>query len=342
MIRSAKHSRSLAATTLGALLAFGSLAACASQPDSNPFDAQPGWGKLPEGRSWGSTSAIYPAPDGRSIWVGERCGQNSCVGRDDVDPILHFDLDGNLLTSFGAGLITWPHGLFVDPEGNVWITDARGDGERGHQVWKFSPEGEVLMTLGTRGVAGEGDYVFDQPSDVLVAPDGSIFVADGHGRAGNNRVVKYAADGTYLLEWGGTGYAPGQFRDPHALAMDAEGRLYVADRDNNRVQVFDQEGAHLDTWLQFGRVSGLFIDENQVLYAVDSESNRTWGNNPGFKRGMRIGAIDRAFVEHFIPDPETDPDNVSTTFAEGVAVDAEGNVYGAEVGPKQVVKYVRK
>lgn len=342
MIRFAKHGPSLAATTLGALLAFGSLSACASQPDSNPFEAQPGWGKLPEGRSWGSTSAIYPAPDGRSIWVGERCGQNSCIGREDVDPILHFDLDGNLLTSFGAGLITWPHGLHVDQDGNVWITDARGDGERGHQVWKFSPEGEVLMTLGTKGVAGEGDHVFDQPSDVLVAPDGSIFVADGHGSGNNNRIVKYAADGTYLLEWGGTGYAPGQFRDPHALAMDDEGVLYVADRANNRVQLFDQEGRHLDTWHQFGRVSGLFIDDEQVLYAVDSESNRTWGNNPGFKRGMRIGAIDEAFVEHFIPDPETDPDNASTTFAEGVAVDAEGNIYGAEVGPEQVVKYVRK
>ncbi|MEE4300131.1 MAG: peptidyl-alpha-hydroxyglycine alpha-amidating lyase family protein [Pseudomonadales bacterium] len=332
--------------TVRALLASTFIAAAATavamHPDSNPFDAQPGWGDLPGGRMWGSTSAIYPAPDGQSIWVGERCGANTCVDRPDLDPILHFDLEGRLLGSFGAGLIVWPHGLFVDDEGNVWVADARGDGERGHQVWKFSPEGEVLMTLGTKGVAGEGDYVFDQPSDVYVAPDGSIFVADGHGRGNNNRIVKYDAEGTYLMEWGGTGGEDGQFRDPHALAMDSEGRLYVGDRANNRIQVFTQDGEHLDTWHQFGRPSGIFIDENDVIYVVDSESNRTWGNNPGFKRGMRIGDIADAVVDHFIPDPfPGDPSapGVSTTFAEGVAVDAQGNVYGAEVGPEQVVKY---
>lgn len=307
----------------------------------NPFEGDPTWGELPGDREWGSTSAIYPAPDGRTIWVAERCGQNSCIGKEDLDPILHFDLEGNLLKSFGAGLITWPHGMFVDPEGNVWVTDARGDGERGHQVWKFSPEGEVLMTLGTKGVPGLGQNVFNQPNDVLVAPDGSIFVADGHGPGGNNRIVKYDADGNYLLEWGETGYAPGQFREPHALAMDSMGRLFVADRHNNRIQLFDQEGSHLDTWHQFGRNSGLFIKDD-ILYAVDSESNRTWGNHPGWKRGMRIGSVVDAYVDYFIPDPEPDPDNAGTTFAEGVAVDAEGAIYGAEVGPKRVVKYTLK
>lgn len=327
--------RSLLAPALIALAASG----WAMHPDSNPFAAQLGWGKMPEGRTWGSTSAIYPAPDGRSIWVGERCEANTCVDRPELDPILHYDLDGNLLGSFGAGLIVWPHGLHVDPEGNVWIADARGDGVRGHQVHKFSPAGELLMSLGTAGVAGEGDNVFDQPSDVLVAPDGSIFVADGHGRGNNNRVVKYDAEGNYLMEWGGTGSENGEFRDPHALAMDAEGRLYVGDRANNRVQVFDQDGNHLDTWHQFGRPSGIFIDNMQRMYVVDSESNRTWGNNPGFRRGMRIGDIEDAVVDHFIPDPEPDPDNAGTTAAEGVAVDAYGAIYGAEVGPRQVIKY---
>ena len=314
-------------------------AALAAQPDSNPYVAQPGWGKLPAGREWGSTSAIYPAPDGLSMWVGERCGQNTCVDRPDVDPILHFDLDGNLLGSFGAGLIVWPHGMFVDDDGNVWVADARGDGERGHQVWKFSPDGEVLMTLGTAGVAGLGEYVLNQPSDVLVAPDGAIFIADGHQYDGNNRVVKYAADGTYLMEWGVTGKENGEFRDPHALALDSQGRLYVGDRANSRLQVFDQDGKHIETWTQFGRPSGLFIKDD-VLYSADSESNRTWGSNPGYLRGMRIGDIDDAFVDHFIPDPA---DNTSgTTAAEGVAVDAYGNIYGAEVGPRQVVKYTRR
>ncbi|HSG90957.1 MAG TPA: peptidyl-alpha-hydroxyglycine alpha-amidating lyase family protein [Pseudomonadales bacterium] len=332
--------RLLLAAALAPVLALSAGSVHADHHESSPWEAQPGWGQLPAGRTWGSTSAIYPAPDGRSIWVGERCSENTCIGHEDLDPILHFDLDGRLLGSFGAGLITWPHGMHVDGDGNVWVTDARGDGTRGHQVWKFSPEGDVLMTLGTKGVAGEGDYVFDQPSDVYVAPDGSIFVADGHGRGNNNRIVKYDANGTYLLEWGGTGSENGEFRDPHALAMDSKGRLYVGDRANNRIQVFDQMGNHLDTWHQFGRPSGIFIDDEDVLYVVDSESNRTWGNNPGFLRGLRIGAIDDAFVDEFIPDPATDTSG--TTAAEGVAVDAEGNIYGAEVGPRQVVKYVRR
>ena len=317
-----------------------SLAAQAENNAPNPYTAERGWGQLPEGRSWGSTSAIYPAPDGKTMWVADRCEQNSCIGKEDLDPIFQFDLEGNLLKSFGAGLITWPHGMFVDAEGNVWVTDARGDGTRGHQVWKFSPEGEVLMTLGTAGVAGEGDYVFHAPNDVLVAPDGSIFVADGHGPGNNNRIVKYDANGKYLLEWGGTGRDFGQFREPHALAMDSAGRLFVADRHNNRIQIFDQEGKHLDTWTQFSRNSGLFIKDD-ILYAVDSESNRTWGNNPGYRRGMRIGSVIDGYVDFFIPDIEPNPDQASTTFAEGVAVDAEGIVYGAEVGPKGVVKYHR-
>jgi len=298
-----------------------------------------GWGELPEGREWGSTSAVYPGIDG-TIWVAERCGQNSCVGREDVDPILNFDTDGNLLKSFGAGLITWPHGIHVDGDGNVWITDARGEGNRGHQVWKFSPDGDVLMRLGQPGVAGDGNDVFNQPSDVLVAPNGDIFVADGHGSEGNNRIVKFDSDGNFIKTWGTTGAEAGEFRDPHALAMDSEGRLFVGDRGNSRIQIFDQDGNWIATWTQFGRPSGLYIDENDVLYSADSESNAS--RNPGWKRGIRIGSARDGFVTAFIPDPEPDQDNSGTSGAEGVAVDAEGNVYGAEVGPRALKKYVRK
>ena len=202
----------------------------------NPYTKVAGiWGKLPGGRTWGATSAVYPAADGRHIWVGDRCGANTCIGEDDVDPILLFDEDGNLVRSFGAGMILWPHGMFVDADGNVWVTDAVGFGrqpeDRGHEILKFSPDGELLMTLGQKGVAGDGHDTFRQPSDVLVAPNGDIFVADGHGAGGNNRIVKFSSDGTYLMEWGETGQADGQFRDPHALAMDSQGRLFVGDRD---------------------------------------------------------------------------------------------------------------
>jgi DNA-binding beta-propeller fold protein YncE len=308
----------------------------------NPYAPVPGvWAELPDGRAWGATSAIYPAPDGMSIWVADRCGANSCADSD-VDPILRYDLDGNLMTSFGGGMVYWPHGLHVDREGNVWVADAVGYGPepagRGHEIIKFSPEGEVLMRLGRKGDPGNSRTQFLRPSDMLVAPDGSIFVVDGHHATGNNRVVKFDTEGNFLMEWGETGTADGQFRDPHALAMDSEGRLFVGDRANSRIQIFTQNGEHLATWHQFGRPSGLFIDDDDVLYSADSESNA--GRNAGWRRGVYIGSARTGFVTAFIPDPEPDPDNSGTSAAEGVAVDALGNVYGAEVGPRMLRKYV--
>jgi len=337
-----RQRRCLGIAAAATVLLTAATAAAAQNHAPNPYDEVDGWAKMPLGRAWGSTSAVYPDLDGRHIWVAERCEANSCVGRDDLDPILLFDPDGNLVRSFGAGLIVWPHGIHVDRSGNVWVTDARGEGDRGHQVHKFNPEGELLMSLGTAGVAGDGPGEFNQPSDVLVAPNGDIFVVDGHGAGGNNRVVKFASDGTFIMSWGSTGAEDGEFRDPHALAMDSQGRLFVADRANARLQIFTQDGEHIATWTQFGRPSGLFIDTDDVLYSADSESNATWGSNPGWKRGIRIGSAADGFVTAFIPDPEPDPDNASTTAAEGVAVDAEGNIYGAEVGPRQLRKYVKR
>jgi len=323
---------------------IGPLASSAQMMAPNPYGAIDGWGDLPDGREWGATSGVFPTPDGQMIWVAERCGQNGCLGRDDVDPILLFDLEGNLIRSFGAGTMLWPHGIFVDDEGNVWVTDAVGyqyePDHRGHTVLKFSPEGELLMTLGTPGEAGSGPNHFNKPSDVLVAPNGDIFVADGHDAGGNSRIVKLAPDGTFLLEWGSEGGEDGEFRDPHALAMDSRGRLFVGDRANSRTQIFDQDGNHLETWTQFGRPSGLFIDDNDVLYAADSESNNA--RNPGWLRGIYIGDAATGWVSAFVPDPVLDQDEAGTSGAEGVAVDARGNIYGAEVGPRQMRKYVKK
>jgi DNA-binding beta-propeller fold protein YncE len=335
------HARARSALLAAALLATGQAAAA----QDNPYRvADEAWGRLPDGRAWGAISAVYPAPDGRSIWVAERCGRNTCVGHDAVDPILHFDLDGNLLRSFGRGTIAWPHGIFVDGQGNVWITDATGIGQLpagvGHVIHKFSPTGELLMTLGRKGTAGDGPDVFNSPSDVLVAPDGSIFVADGHGSGGNNRIMKFAPDGRFLMQWGSTGGDHGELRDPHALAMDSQGRLFVADRGNSRIQIFDQDGRHLATWTQFGRPSGLYIDGNDVLYATDSESNTR--RNTGWRRGIYIGSVRDGWVTAFIPDPEPNPDASATSGAEGVAVDALGNIYGAEVGPMTLRKYMRR
>jgi len=320
----------------GSLLAMTAAVVSAA---GNPYAGQTGWGDI--GRDWGSTSAVYTTPEG-NVWVAERCGENTCVGHEDLDNVFLFDPDGNLLRSFGAGLIVWPHGIHVDAGGNVWVTDARGHEDRGHQVHKFSADGELLMSLGKAGVAGDGMDEFNGPSDVLVAPDGSIFVVDGHGSEGNNRVMKFDADGDFIKTWGTTGKEDGEFRDPHALAMDSTGRLFVGDRGNSRLQIFDQDGNHIETWTQFGRPSGLFIDDNDILYAADSESNTTWGMNRGYARGIYIGSAFDGWVTTHIPDPNPDPDNAGTTAAEGIAVDKDGNMYGAEVGPRQVVKYTRR
>jgi sugar lactone lactonase YvrE len=339
----------VALTSFAATLCGSALIAQTPQTPPNPYRvASEAFGELPDGRKYGALSAVYPSPDGRTIWVAERCGQNSCVDKPDLDVVFQFDLNGKLLRSFGKGMFAWPHGMHVDREGNVWVTDATGIGSNtdagglGHVIYKFSPEGRLLMTLGKKGVAGTGTDTFNAPSDVLVAPNGDIFVVDGHGAAGNNRVMKFAKDGSFIKQWGETGDANGQFRDPHALAMDSQGRLFVGDRANSRIQIFDQDGRHIATWKQFGRPSGLFIDRNDILYSADSESNDR--RNPGVKRGITIGNARTGQVTGFIPDP-ADPNNgpsAGTSGAEGVAADATGAIYGAEVGPQTLRKYVKK
>jgi sugar lactone lactonase YvrE len=328
----------------------------------NPYQMIEGWAKLPAGRTWGSTSAVYPDIDGKSIWVAERCGANSCLTSPNVDVVMKFDPSGNMVKSFGAGMIIFPHGIYVDREGNVWVTDgrdnfptrARGAAANtppadppakviGHQVFKFSPEGKVLMTLGKPGGNRPGEPAdpasFYQPNAILVAPDGDIFVSEGHGGA-NSRLVKFTKDGKFIKEIGKKGTARGEFDQPHTLAMDARGRLFVGDRSNNRIQILDQEGNFLDEWFQFSRPSGIFIDSQQNIYVADSESGSVSRTRTDWKRGIRIGRVSDGTVTAFIPDPVENPP--STSSAEGVAVDAAGNIYGAEVGSRSLKKYIRK
>jgi sugar lactone lactonase YvrE len=310
-----------------------------SQP--NPYRTVDNWPQLPEGRKFGQTIGVQIDPDGKSIWVFERCGSDSCAGSK-VAPILKFDPSGKLVKSLGEGKFVWPHGFHVDREGNVWATDGRGKDGKGHQVFKFSPDGRVLMTLGKAGVTGDGPDTFNAPSAVLIAANGDIFVADGHGGDTNARIVKFSADGKFIKTWGKKGSGPGEFKLPHTLAMDSAGRLFVGDRPNNRIQIFDQDGKFLDEWKQFGRPSGLFIDKNDILYVADSESNTT--QNPGFKRGIRIGSAKDGKISAFIPDPLPTKEGSGPgtgSAAEGVAADVDGNVYGAEVDAQTLKRYVK-
>ena len=328
----------------------------------NPYQTIKGWARLPDGRTWGSTSAVDIDKDGKSIWVAERCGQNSCLDRatgqmSPLAPILKFDASGRLVTSFGTGLLIVPHGIFSDREGNVWVTDGQDNGTpapgaagrgapigpapgatKGHQVFKFGPDGKLLMTLGKPGGAVAPDY-FYQPNDVLVAPGGDIFVSEGHG-AGNNRILKFSKDGKFIKSWGKPGTGPGEFDVPHALAMDSRGRLFIGDRYNTRIQIFDQDGKFLNEFRQFGRPSGIYIDKNDTIYVADSASDAEPRTTDGWKRGIRIGSARDGSVKSFIPDPVEKAS--ITSAAEGVVVDAEGNLYGAEVGPRTLTRYVKK
>jgi sugar lactone lactonase YvrE len=304
-----------------------------------PYKTSRDWGQLPSGVKWAAVTAVEPAPDG-SLYVVHRCFANSCAGRTEP-PILKFDPSGKLVRSWGAGMFLFPHGATVDRDGNLWLTDARGDAGKGHQVFKFSPEGRVLMTLGQAGVSGSGRDLFDQPTDVVVAPSGDIFVTDSHRNGKNNRVVKFTANGTYVKEWGAKGSGPGQLSEPHTIAMDSRGRLFVGDRENNRIQIFDQEGRLLDEWRQFGRPSGIFITADDTIYVADSESGPDTGARelPGIRKGIRIGSARDGSVTAFIEDMEsTAPDHSG---AEGVGVDAQGNVYGAVVRRQMLERHIR-
>ncbi len=305
-----------------------------------PYSTTRDWGELPAGVQWAAVTAVEPSPDGQFIYVVHRCSDNSCAGRSDA-PILKYDTAGRLLASFGAGLFLFPHGATVDQDGNLWVTDARGDGQLGHQVFKFSPAGEVLMTLGQKGRSGSGPELFDQPNDVVVDPrSGDIFVADSHRRGLNNRIVHFDATGRYIKEWGSKGSAPGQLSEPHSIALDSRGRLFVADRENNRIQIFTQAGEFIAEWRQFGRPSGLFITADDTLYVADSESGPDTGAHEltGIMKGIRIGSAVTGEVRAFIEDSEPLRDDHSG--AEGVGVDAAGNVYGAVVRRQMLERHV--
>ena len=361
--------KTLSVAALATTALFGtSLFAADVQPTNdlpNPYTSAP-WGRLPAGRQWGALSAVGIDNDGQSVWVADRCGSNpdappgapafqfdSCASSD-LPPVMKFDSAGNLLRSFGAGMFLFPHKIYMDRGGNVWVVDQRGPNERelkktpeskskGHIVVKFSPEGKVLLVIGKPGVAGNPPDALNEPTSIVEAPNGDIFISEGHGgqapNAGPNtvaRISRFTADGKFIRSFGKFGSGPGEFRTPHDITLDDQGRLFVADRGNMRIQILDQDGRYLAEWKQFSRPSGVVIRDG-LVYVADSESNGV-APNPGWKRGVRIGTLKDGNVLYRIPDPL---ELKGTSAAEGIAVDAKGNVYGAEVGPRQLVKHTR-
>jgi DNA-binding beta-propeller fold protein YncE len=327
----------------------------------NPFRDGVAWGQLPASRVWGSTASVSIASDG-TLWVIDRCGimtvsGASCDGPGKgVAPIFQFDTSGKLLKNFGADTFTGPHKMSIDPEGSLWVAD-----NAGAQVFKLNQDGKVLLTLGKKNQKGATGELFDTPTDVAVAANGDVFVADGHdggGTAGGvARIVKFDKTGKFLKSWGRKGMGPGDFDVVHAIAIDSRGRVFVADRQNNRLQIFDAEGTFIAQWGQFGRPSGIYIDQrSDTIYVSDSESRdaRTntgrnalsastgYGYNLGVRRGVRIGSARDGAVTSFIPDPCPYPYAFLSTMGEGVTADRDGSVYTAEPFARRLQKFALK
>jgi DNA-binding beta-propeller fold protein YncE len=227
---------------------------------------------MPEGWTFGRVSAVATDAAGQ-VYVAHR-GTHA-------DPIIVFDAKGKYLRSWGKGLFGSPHAMRVDREGNIWSTDTVT-----HQVMKFTPEGKLLLTLGVKGQAGADQKTFNRPTDVAFTPTGDFFVSDGYG---NSRVVKFTRDGKYILEWGRRGSGPGEFNLPHAMAVDSKGRLYVSDRENNRIQIFDFNGKFLRQWTHLGATQGVFMTPKNELWILthrDNIENVTYDTLAG--RIMRI------------------------------------------------------
>lgn len=297
------------------------------------------WGPVPEDPAKIGPGEGYIVRNKDVFWeIGRvavnRKGDRLYAFRRSDPPILQIDpATGKILKEFGTGMFVWPHGLYIDDDGNIWATDATVsnavpelakklkpalDAGYGHQVFKFSPEGKVLLTLGTKGVPGESPTLFNAPADIIVARNGDIFIADGHV---GTRVAKFDKHGKFLKSWGTKGNGPGQFIQPHGIALDSKGRVFVGDRGGNggRIQIFDQEGTFLAEWKQFGNPSGVAITPDDTLYVTD--------------QGLRIvtvGSAKDGTVTGMIPD----------IWAEGVSVDQNQTVYAGEVFRRNMKKFV--
>jgi len=277
-----------------ALAFFGLLGVCRAE---EPYKLAENWGPHLHGMQWGETAGLTIDSEGR-LFAFTRTSTH----------IVEFDASGNVLKTWGEGLFVYPHGIRVDRNGFLWITDARGRDGKGHQVFKYSRDGKLLLALGTAGVAGDSETTFNGPTDVAIAPNGDVFVADGHV---NNRIVKFSPQGSFIKQWGRKGAGLGEFNLPHTLFFDSRGRLLVGDRSNKRIQIFDQAGNFIDQWTQFGSPSGIFIADDDALYVVDYND----------RKRLFIGSAKDGSIKYAVNN---------LTLAEGVAVDKRGTIFTSE------------
>jgi DNA-binding beta-propeller fold protein YncE len=310
---------------------------------TNPYRVIRDWAHI-DGRPWGGSNGVAIDRDGKTVWATDRCSPGTtpgCLGTD-ANPVHHFDESGKEIRSFGGGMFVWPHGIHIDRDGNVWVTDARAEQNKGSVVVKFSPEGKVLMTIGKPGVRGNPPEALTDPTDVVTDPsNGDVYIAESHTDVTDpklvGRISVFNKSGKFLRTIGKAGTGPGEFRTPHALEFDSKGRLIVADRHNHRIQILTKDGKFISEFDDFGRTSGLAIDKNDIIYTADSES--TERVHPGWQRGIRIGSLKDGKVTVFIPPHKTDA--ADGAMGEGIAIDAAGNIYTAEATLRGVTKYVR-
>jgi DNA-binding beta-propeller fold protein YncE len=330
----------------------------------NPYRLVEHWPTLPQnmnGGRWGEVIRVHVDTKG-NIWVFHRCfnvvpaGSATCVGRGPANPpILQFDPSGKLLKSFGVGLFAYPHGFTVDEDGNLWATDVNDEETilgmsarnasgvvMGQDVLKLSPEGKVLLMLGKQGIAGTGPDGFDRPTGVAVGSNGNIFVSDGHApnKHDAGRIVKFSKDGKFIKAWGRKGTAPGEFDEPHDIFVGgSRGWVYVTDRRNNRVQVFDQEGNFIAAWKQFGQPSSVFVGKDDTIYIGASFPDPS--AKKGERRGIVTGNAIDGTLNAFIPDPADLDKVIRGTSASGIAADSMGSVFAADVGAHNLRKYIK-
>jgi sugar lactone lactonase YvrE len=285
----------------------------------NPYKMLDTWAQLPADRKFGGVIKVQvDHSDGKSMWVFDRCGSNECTNST-VSPLMRFDASGKFERAIGGGLFAVSHALYVDRDGNVWAGDQVARNGKGVDLIKFSPDGKVLMTIGKPGMPGNAPGYLSSVSCVVVAPNGDIYVGDGHGTGTNDRIVKFAK---------------GEIDTPHGIALDSAGRVYVADRVNNRIEIFSPDGKFVAEWKQFGRPSDVVIDKNDVMYVNDAQS--TDKINPGFQQGIRVGSVKDGKVTAFIPQLDA-----AIGAPEGLGADDAGNIYGAYQAQGMVRKFVK-